>query len=108
MFLISSINSIENQIDWPTSNNLIEELRKLDFDDFVILSKEVDSEFYIQAMKDENSGFILEFREGSADAHYCLSDEYISQLQVKEALEAYLNGHFDDWKGCQNIQSVSF
>lgn len=106
MFLLSNINSIESQIDWPTSKNVAEQVQKLDYDDFLILTREVDGEYYIQTMKDEHAGFVLEFREGSADSHYSLSDEFVEQSQVKDAFDAYLNDHFEDWKVAQNFEPV--
>ena len=63
-------------------------------DSFLILAK--DEMYYLQACGDKESGFQVEYQEGSLDEHY----ESCSILTFSEAVDifhSYFDGN-DDWK----------
>lgn len=84
--------------DLPVSTDLIAETvadlaSKGDF--FLILAK--DEMTYIQTSGCTESGFILEYQDGSIEEHYSCRDAPLSADQIVETLQRYFTNH-DRWK----------
>lgn len=66
-----------------------------DEDSFLILSK--DEMSYIQTCKTSDGHYVLEYQEGSLEAHYECADEMLNFQKVSMAFTSYLNGT-NEWK----------
>ncbi len=102
MRLISGGDVISDQPDDITVRTAVHSLLKEDGDSFVILVSGPDpdkSEHFIQTFYDEDEGFTLELRQGSAADHYQCLNISPGQKGLEEVLWAftgYLHGD-KDW-----------
>ncbi len=62
---------------------------------FAVLSQ--DDNFYIQATGTLSKGFLVEYREGSAEEHYCSTRKDISHREMIELFVSYYDKK-SDWK----------
>lgn len=84
--------------DQPISTDLIAETVRLladkgDF--FLVLAK--DEMTYIQISGSAESGFALEYQDGSIEEHYSCTDAPLNTDQIVETLRRYFSNH-DRWK----------
>ena len=87
MELIVNGNSLSGL---PTNELIAKSIESLtgEGDSFAILA--VAPQQYIQTQGDPRSGFILEYRNGSADEHYSCSNRQLSAERVVWAFQSYL------------------
>jgi hypothetical protein len=84
--------------DQPISTDLIAETvtslaKKGDF--FLVLSR--DEMTYIQTSGNAESGFILEYQDGSIEEHFSCTNAPLNTGQILETLQRYFTNH-DRWK----------
>lgn len=84
--------------DQPVSTDLIAETvqslaDKGDF--FLVLS--IDEMTYIQTSGSAESGFVLEYQDGSIEEHYSCTNAPLKTDQIVETLQRYYTNH-DRWK----------
>ncbi len=84
--------------DLPMSTDMIAEKVRLladkgDF--FLVLAK--DEMTYIQTSGSAESGFVLEYQDGSIEEHYSCTDAPLTVDQIVETLQRYFTNH-DRWK----------
>lgn len=82
------------QIKNPTDEQIQSELEILDDsneDSFAILGSSKMT--YIQISGDKNIGFVLEYQEGSVDAHFRATNDKITLNEVVKAFIDYRNGN---------------
>ena len=82
----------------PTDEEIRRELSTLstDNDDYFAILGPSDLT-YLQVLGDKNVGFILEYQEGSVEAHFRATDDRIPLEQVVRAFIAYRDGS-SDWQ----------
>ena len=90
-----------------TDSRIEESIRSLtgEGDSFAILARE--SEVYIQTAGGPANGFVLEYRNGSADQHYSCTNAELAADQVIEAFRSY-RANDDKWKSTFKWQPQVF
>ncbi len=75
----------------PSSGQIHEALEKMARGeaDFVILSREDEGEYFIQAAGTSEQGLVLEYREGGEQSHYECSDPSLRIGQIIDAFNKY-------------------
>ena len=90
--MILNIND-ERRVHTPSPERIRAAFDDLELDQFLILSRSDDD--YVQSYLDEDGDLLLEYREGSEDAHYSAEDSDLDRARVAGIFVAYLAGEAD-------------
>ena len=91
------LETAEVNIDDPSVSRIRETLHQLDGEDnhFAILS--IDDMTYLQTSGSPETGFVLEYQDGSLDRHFTADGEPLSLEDVTAAFADYLTRN-DRWR----------
>jgi hypothetical protein len=102
--MILNIND-DRYFESPTLSTLEEELQKLRPEEFAILA--AGDQHYIQTCRNEDDTFVLEYRDGSPDAHFGAVEPIDDLADVVRAFSLYSLGD-SQWKSLRDWHRVEF